>query len=180
MFWATNKFLSHFDVFQEWARTRDYSAMENPGDGVEYPDISTDIPETYQMVIVDLLEELTGLSITGYTMFFRLMTKNTPTPPHQAHHDAIMGQYTAIMYINPGEGGTSILEHKDGAVSDEVVMRDTNNYSAWKIKHMIRIKPNRMVVYNSDLIHRAEPVDGFGSSPDDGRLVLTVFFNANS
>ena len=172
-------FIEDFDSFRSHAITRNYKGEINPADGVFYPDISTDIPESIRDEIIE------KLGATEYLMFMRLTTKNTPVAPHQAHNDAIMASNTAILYINPGEGGTSILSHKDfdmmgGLVTEEqerIWAADTNNYNAWDIVRMFHAKPNRIVSYPSNWMHRAEPVGGFGDSPENGRLVLVVFYD---
>jgi hypothetical protein len=181
-----NNLLSDFDLFRYHAITREYKGEVNPADGVLYPDISADIPEPVKAEIKDQLEHLLQSEIKINLMFMRLMTCHTSTPPHQAHNDSIMGQFTGILYINPGPGGTAIVDHKDVALmygpstEDEIRIweRDTNNYEQWKIIDMCHVEPNRMVVFPSHVMHRAEPVTGFGDCPENGRLVLTVFFNA--
>ena len=176
---SIRNFLSDFESFRKHATSQSYAGETNPYDGVFYPDISTGIPEEIQAEIVQKLEARLGIKIKVGLMFMRLMTSHTPTPPHQAHHDKIMGRYTGLLYINEGEGGTSLLSHKEYGVDvpDEVWHRDTNRYDAWDIVDFVRIEPNKMTIIDSDHWHRAEPVQGFGDSPSDGRLVLTVFFD---
>ena len=53
----------------------------------------------------------------------------------------------------------------------------TNKPHMWDVYKMFNMKANRAVWYPSDLMHRAEPVGGFGDDEQDGRLVYTMFFN---
>lgn len=171
-------FFAEFDKIRNHSISVPYDGEVNPVDGVLYPDISTNI---HPSAAAQLIGFLGG---NNHFMFMRLTTKNTKTAPHQAHNDASMGRATCLVYINPGEGGTSILDHRDGgmmySVSDcdiDKWHKDTNNYDAWVIKEYIRIKPNRLVLFPSSLMHRAEPVGGFGNNAEDGRLVLTCFYD---
>jgi hypothetical protein len=176
-----DNFFPDFEQEREKVWEQGFGGMVNPVDGVLYPDISTEIPDSWMEALNDVFRP------KDETVFFRLTTKNSGEAPHQAHNDITMGDWTAIAYINKGEYGTSILEHKEadfaGGDPDEqleVWKRDTNTYAAWKILGVIPAVPNRLVFYPSELMHRAEPVGGFGSNARDGRLVLTMFFNMRS
>jgi hypothetical protein len=55
--------------------------------------------------------------------------------------------------------------------------RDTNNVEAWEPYLLCPMKQNRAFLFRADLMHAALPFGGFGSSPSDGRLVLTAFLS---
>lgn len=157
-------------------------------DGVAYPDICRDLPqilcEEFQAKIAILIG-----SIDPVIIFARLSTLGN-NAPHQAHTDARMGQFTAIIYMNlPHQclGGTSILEHKEGMVTQpttdqgiQLLDRDCNISQKWNIVGGSQMKFNRMFLVASELFHRSEPIGGFGKDLNDGRLVLTMFFNMRS
>lgn len=172
-----NDFFPEFEKLQSIVRSLTYQGMVNPKDGVWYPHINIAIPERWLNYMVECLDA------KGYTAFLRLTTENT-NAPHQAHNDSIMGEFTAIAYMNPGEGGTSLLKHKKYdwrygvPIEDaELWKQETNKYDRWEIVEMIKNEPNKLVTYPSNYMHRAEPVNGFGKTPHDGRLVLTMFYN---
>jgi hypothetical protein len=49
---------------------------------------------------------------------------------------------------------------------------------AWNVDAFIPAQRNKLVIYPSDWMHRAQPLDGYGSrSGDTGRLVIVTFFS---
>jgi len=181
-----DNFLSNFDSFREHMLAADYGGVVNPVDKVTYPDCSYDIPETVKAEIVSRLSHMTGRVIDPIHGFVvRLTAAHTATAPHQAHTDAVMSQFTFLLYLSDGVGGTALVSHKEtgmnaNPVNDEelaVWERDHNIYDAWNIDELIPMKANRAVIIPSELMHRAEPVEGYGSTVYDGRLVLISFIN---
>lgn len=177
--------IGDFDNLNEYARKLSYEGVENPADGVTYPDISTQVPEPTLHEIKEVLEKEVGHEIRIGAAFFRLTTKNTEGDPHQAHNDTAMGRYSFMLYMQDGPGGTALVRHKaTGLDRDPWTPReweawrdDTNREDAWEITYLADMKANRGFLFDSKLMHRAEPVGGFGNDASDGRLVLTVFFN---
>lgn len=152
-----------------------YEGVTNPVDGVFYPGISLEIP--------DYVKPYFG---HPKFMFMRLSLAGVPVP-HQAHTDTVMGQLSLMFYLNRQEharGGTSLVRHLEtGMITDpqtveeeQIWKRDTNIPRAWEIYEISKMQPNRAVVFPANLMHRAEPLGGFGSTPQDGRLVLTAFY----
>lgn len=181
-----DNFLSNFDELKTVSSQADYSGTVNPVDGLMYPDVSIDIPDSVVTEVHELLSEYLGRSADVHMMFMRLTSENTDGAPHQAHNDTIMGENTMLLYVNDGPGGTSLVTHKEtGMCSDPVDQeewdiwhRDTNKPEAWEITEMVSMKANRAFILDSHLMHRAEPPSkGFGKGPADGRLVLTAFFS---
>lgn len=176
-------FLSDFEGWREWADTAKYQPIENPVDGVVYPGICTAIPSFGTQQRLSLVM---GANVKLRTLFMRLSLDGVDVP-HQAHTDAVMGEYSLMLYLNRAEhcrGGTSLVRHVSGMDShpttpEQVAMweRDTNAPGKWSIYSMAEMKPNRAFIFRSDLFHRAEPVGGFGTDSTNGRLVLTAFFD---
>jgi hypothetical protein len=81
-------------------------------------------------------------------------------------------------------GGTSFLSHRSLGIAYHpelpeavaVVEADQNNAPAWKVREVAAMKPNRAVIFDAARLHRAEPVGGFGDTPENTRVVLTCFF----
>lgn len=180
-------FLDDFESFRGYCDSLTYGGEVNPKDGVFYPGVSLAIPDKIQSEIVEKLERGTGLKITHDTMFLRLSTKYTYAP-HQAHTDAIHGDYGFMLYLNRLEdciGGTSFVRHKETGLSAhpinekqvKVWEKDHSNPDAWSIYDMCDMKQNRACVFDATLMHRSEPVGGFGDTAKDGRLVLVCFFS---
>lgn len=164
-----------FNLLREHCDGLDYSGVKNPVDGVVYPGISIDIPQ----VVLQWLGR-------PKTVFMRLSLPGMQAP-HQAHTDTLMGSESLMLYLCRQEhcrGGTSLVRHvKTGMRSDprskieeEVWKRDTNNPNAWEIYEIAQMQPNRAAIFDASLMHRAEPVGGFGTDAKNGRLVLTAFY----
>lgn len=177
MFDIIDKFLPD-DVFAKLREHCDhisYEGVTNPVDGVVYPGISIDIP--------DYVKVYFG---RPKTMFMRLSLPGMKAP-HQAHTDTLMGQESLMLYLTRQKycsGGTSLVEHrKTGMRSDPrdvdelaVWQNDTNNPDAWFVYELAEMLPNRAAIFNASLMHRAEPIGGFGTDAKNGRLVLTAFY----
>lgn len=164
-----------FELLREHCDTISYDGVKNPVDGVIYPGISIDIPK--------VVRQFFG---APKFMFMRLSLAGVPVP-HQAHTDSLMGSESLMFYLNRPkhcQGGTSLVRHLEtGMIGDPISKyavdcwkRDTNDPRAWEVYEMAQMQPNRCVIFDASLMHRAEPVGGFGSSPYDGRLVLTAFY----
>lgn len=180
-----DNFLASFAALKTYAQSIEYDGITNPEDGVTYPDVNGKIPGFVFDQIQDCLDFMFHKDVLIRSMFLRLTALNTSGAPHQAHTDSVMGDYTLLLYLNDGPGGTSLVRHKetgmdvdpgDDAELLRVWQRDTNVPDAWEITEMIEMKENRANIIESHLMHRAEPPGGFGVDPRDGRIVLTAFF----
>lgn len=181
-----DNFLTSYGVLHDHARAEaDYSGVRNPADGIVYPDVTVDIPQQCLDEIQVRLDEVMGWTVKINTIFMRLTSRQTSGAPHQAHTDSIMGDFTLLLYLNDGPGGTSFVRHiETGMDSDpttfeesEAWLRDTNVPDAWEITEMVTMKANRANIIPATLMHRKEPPgEGFGDGPSNGRIVLTAFF----
>lgn len=179
-------FLSDFDNAREYADNAHYQDFRNV-DGVVYPGICTDLPEWIRGEVLAFMAVYLGREPVKPTIFMRLSPKGVEAP-HQAHTDALMGDWSLMLYLNRPEhcrGGTSLLRHREAGMYTtptdpdlvEIWERDTNDREAWDVTDLAVMKPNRAFVFSADLFHRAEPIGGFGSTPEDARMVLTGFFS---
>lgn len=179
-------FLDQFDALRAYADDADYQTIENPVDQVRYPGICSVIPEDVRNEVQDRLSIVTGREIEITYLFMRLSLAGVPVP-HQAHTDISMGTYSLMLYLTRGEhcqGGTSLVRHLNGmdrnpisAEEEALWKRDTNEPSQWNPYMTCEMRPNRAFIFDAALMHRAAPLNGFGDSPHNGRLVLTAFFN---
>lgn len=181
-------FFDDFEKVRAWADSATYGDIVNPVDGVTYPGICAEIPrdirEETQIKVVNLLHGLVNIR----TMFTRISYAGVQVP-HQAHNDASMGMFSLMVYLNRPEdceGGTELLQHVSagmeygpgGGVGEIIWQRETNKPAQWERLSICPMKPNRAFLFDARLMHRAAPIGGFGSNPQDGRLVLTAFFDA--
>lgn len=184
---VVENFFDDFAMLRATLDVCEYRGMVNPVDGVEYPGICGMFPFPTYCEMIYKAGKAVGSPVISSLSFFRLSILGEK-PPHQAHNDATMGDWTMLVYMSRPEhcqGGTSLVSHKEtglcGAVKtkeeEEIWRRDTNIYDAWDVLAEVKMVPNRAVIFPSDCMHRAEPVQGFGSSAYDGRLVLCSFFS---
>lgn len=182
-------FLDDFDGFRRHLDGVSYDGETNQVDGVFYPGVSTDIPPNVKLEIIHKLQAGIGKKISPTAMFVRLSPEGIETP-HQAHTDVTMGQYGFMLYLNRLKdclGGTSFVRHKKTGLSKhpindkqvEIWERDHSNSDEWAIYEMCDMMPNRACVFDASLMHRSEPVGGFGKYTADARLVLVMFFDIN-
>tara|TARA_R110000751_G_scaffold91134_1_gene178602 strand:- start:376 stop:966 length:591 start_codon:yes stop_codon:yes gene_type:complete len=179
-----DEWLSTYDTLRAHATTVEFSGVTNPYDGITYPDITVDIPEECLKEIQEKADDLLGTAVIKQ-IFMRLTSRNTQTPPHQAHPDNMMGTHTLILYLTD-TGGTSLVEHiatgmyaaPETQENWDAWNDDTNIPHKWRIYNMAMARENRVAIFDSRLMHRAEPVGGFGETAEDGRIVLTAFIDS--
>jgi hypothetical protein len=66
--------------------------------------------------------------------------------------------------------------HLEG-VDEKAIIEDYNNPKKWIKDWQCQAKSNRLLIHDSLYWHCAEPVGGWGESPNNGRVVITCFFN---
>lgn len=183
-------FLSDYEAVRKWGDSASYGSIASPFDGVTYPGICSEIPPALASEVEgSLCRVLATNRVEIKALFARLSTEGTPVP-HQAHNDAGMGMFTMILYLNrdphiPGNAGTDLIDHnvydmEYGPRNDaeqQVWREDMNIRKAWYVKSRCPMKPNRAFIFDSRLMHWSAPSGGFGSTKEDGRLVLSCFFD---
>lgn len=157
---------------------------EKYDDGVIYPNI-TRLPEAVLAEIQYKLMSFFGPSIDLVLAFARYSFENV-TPPHWAHSDRNIAQYVGLIYMNENhsEFGTATLRHAELGFEKHpqtefhkrILLSHANARQEWEITYKCPAKFNRLFVLNADLIHAA--LGEYGTTKEDGRLVVSVFFNA--
>lgn len=163
-----------------------HQGIVSPYDNVFYPDLNGNISSGIKRELIDKIKDILKSDIKMNVCFSRLSLEGSACP-HQVHTDKIMGEYTALVYMNRPEdcrGGTSIHKHKKGwerhpstKEGEDQAQRDTNSPDCWEAVSNCSMKFNRLFLIDSELFHRSEPVGGFGETIEDGRLVLIAFLN---
>lgn len=155
-----------FRHLRAYSVVAEYKPEVNPVDGVEYPLICKEIPEQ----VLQYFPE-------GSTVFLRASPQGVYCP-HVHHNDASMGRQSGMLYLNEKEqcrGGTALVVHVDANATVEQMAADANDRSKWVTTAMAPMYPNRYFLFDAGLMHRAEPEGGFGTTPEDRRVVLTCF-----
>jgi len=161
-----------------------FSDIVSQWDGVTYPGICK--LDWFSNYMAERMNFMFGEKIEGVTCFARITSSAQKPAPNQIHPDTVMSQYACLIYLSevwPEGSGTSFWEHKkQGRLHTELsnheeLQRDSNDRSKWTEYYRVQGKQNRALIYDSRLFHCAEPVGGFGHNAQDGRIVLTYFFN---
>lgn len=106
-------------------------------------------------------------------------------PNAAVHSDIGWGTHALVLYLCDGPGGTAFWRHQ-GTGSHrlepgdvdlfEKVRYDWNDLSSWDMRHMISLKFNRALIYESALFHSRWPFPAFGTNAETGRLIAVAFF----
>lgn len=123
--------------------------------------------------------------------FFRVTTENTEEAV--VHSDLFTGDITCLVYLSKHEdSGTEFYKHKPTNTialppqnkfwSDpEFVERMKKDCShrdpeIWEKQRQVEAKYNRAVFFPSPVFHCRYPYTGFGSGPEDGRMIWGAHF----
>jgi hypothetical protein len=182
---AIDNFLGDFDSLKQYSLECEFKDEVNSIDGVVYPDICKDIPESIlNDVIFNLTHRFAREPINPFC-FMRKSSKGVSVP-HKYHTDNSMGRYSMMIYLQDRQdAGTGFAIHEPTGLSSAPVfehqlketIKDCNDDSKWKIYNTIEMKQNRAVIFDSRLFHVALPIGGFGEAREDSRIVFTCFFS---
>lgn len=158
---------------------------EKYADGVTYPNIAM-LPESVSREIHQNMEMLVGPMFSPVLEFARYSFADVQ-PPHWAHSDRNIAQFLALIYLTTDRAaekyGTVCLKHKElkfsthpvNNVQKDILLTQANQKDAWEVVFECPGKFNRCLILNADLIHAA--AGEYGTGKEDGRLVVSVFFN---
>lgn len=178
------------DFFKEPKRARALIGMmemrdEKYLDGVVYPNIAR-LPESVLAEIYENLQTIVGPGFTPVLSFARYSFKDG-SPPHWAHSDRNIAQFLALIYLNEDTDaqrlGTCTLRHRELGFESHpesdfektLLIHHANKREMWDVTFECPAKFNRCLILNADLVHAA--MGEYGSTKDDGRLVVSCFFN---
>lgn len=173
-------FLSTFGLLEQHAKATKFQEQVNEVDGAVYPAISFDIPSQVRSELISKIEAEKGFKIEPALIFLRANPEGA-AEPYQAHNDLNMADYTCIVYISD-HGGTAFVTHKETGMDRNDPgyaiewAKDCNNEAAWRVTKLVEMKPNRALFFDAELMHRGEPVTGYGSGPD-ARMIMVCFYN---
>lgn len=152
-------------------------------DGVTYPNIAI-LPDSVADEVKSNLTKVFGPGFTEVLSFARYSFHETK-PPHWAHSDFNIAQFLALIYLNEGDekAGTACLRHKEFKFEShpetefqkQILLHHANAKDEWEVVFECPAKFNRLFVLNASLVHAA--MGQYGETKNDGRLVISVFFN---
>lgn len=172
-------FMNSFGELKKHIKSATFNSVENDVDGAVYPSICLDIPSAITEEFIFNIEKEAGFKIKPNLIFLRSNPLGA-SEPYQAHNDLNMGDYTAILYINP-VGGTSFVKHIETGMlnNDERFFsewqKDCNTSDKWSIEDYCKGKENRVLLFESALMHRGEPVEGSGEG-NEARMIMVCFY----
>lgn len=163
-------------------------------DGFPYTGIGSSQPADHWPKIV---EQAIGHEIIPRLSCFRLNLSGEM--PHSfVHSDDICAKYASVTYMNLPEqckGGTTFWQTNglEYMPSDEELTKaginpldyGTEMTKAWKNKNLwspasfIGMKSNRFITYPCSRFHSRWPWEGWGSGPEDGRMIWALFYDFN-
>lgn len=153
-------------------------------DGVIYPNIA-ELPDSVAEEIRGKLKMIFGPGIREVISFARYSFQKD-VPPHWAHSDMNIAQFLALIYLNEGQeyAGTACLRHKSmgfemhpgNDLHKDILLGHANKRDEWEVTFECPARFNRLFILNAALIHAA--MGQYGEGKDDGRLVVSFFFNA--
>jgi hypothetical protein len=180
-------FFPNFEAVRKMVCELEYTEQANPDDGLQYPSSHVFNDPELSEAIGNRLGAILGRRKANIRLLVARMSKAGAPCPEQAHTDeAIINPpplYTAVIYCNTLEqcrGGTSLLAHAETGRHvgiGEQEKRDQNDASKWNMVMQCPMYPNRAAIFPSPIIHRSEPVGGFGSDATDARVVIVALFD---
>lgn len=168
-------------------------ATEVGPDGIEYTGISKhEVPHWYE-----LISQAIGKPIIPRLSCFRLNLAGE-LPHSWLHSDEICAEYASVLYLNQPhqcKGGTAFWRHSalnmDSMPPSEDVIRmglnphwfaammsrEWKDLMFWEQAGFVAMKSNRFITYPTRMFHSRYPFEGFGSGPEDGRLIWACFYS---
>jgi hypothetical protein len=162
-------------------------------DGFDYTNVAKwEMPHWHE-----LLEQMLGRKIVVKMSGFRLNLAGE-LPHSWVHSDDICAQFAVVLYLNPPDqcrGGTAFWRHNglqidrmpdlkamagNGINADwwlSTLNSDWKNLDWWEQAGFVAMKTNRLITYPTSMFHSRYPFEGFGSGPEDGRMVWVCFYD---
>jgi hypothetical protein len=145
-----------------------------------------------QALMVRALMRAIGGAAIPNTMYFRVT--NVGMERAYIHSDRESGSHTCVTYLtdHAEESGTAFFRHKrTGLIAmpsfaelresgmmdelrDDMVSRDP---SKWEQLDYVRGQKNRALIFDAPLFHSRFPLEGIGSTLDEGRMVWVSHFH---
>lgn len=165
----------------EILKSSEFKGEISPFDSLFYPNISLTFPSGMLSEWKTKTEEVLGYDIKQSFSILR-MSKQGYTPYQFVHHDANILPYASILYLNeffPPNAGTALMRSKVFHVEHEQKEQipDVNDEHAWEVSALAAMKFNRILYFPSKLFHQARPLNGFGKTHENARLIMASWFS---
>jgi hypothetical protein len=101
--------------------------------------------------------------------------------PHFIHTDADMGQWSAILYLNPqpiAGDGTSFWTHEENGTIESAIPHEYSEQgrssNGWELRETVPAKFNRLLLFPATYFHSRAIFDNWGEG-DEARLTQVTF-----
>ena len=124
------------------------------------------------------------------SMFFRITNPSMETA--LIHSDREYGEHTAIVYLTESpESGTGFYQHRVSGIKEmpplewliqhprvlESLKEDMRDVGCWDRYKFVEARVNRCLVFDAPKIHCRLPMNGYGATDEDSRMVWVCHFN---
>jgi hypothetical protein len=174
-----DNFLESYGYFRDFCDTAVFKDEVNPYDGFTYPDVCLRAP--FEVIQQAMYRAVGHCNLIHGAL---RLSRHGKDQPYKVHSDELFGaSFTLLVYLNRPEhckGGTAFVRHSSGAVrgtDNDLWRADESNPSAFETVFMSPMVSNRAIIFDSGLLHRAEPSEGFGTDNHDGRMVFVGAFH---
>ncbi len=115
------------------------------------------------------------------TLTFARKSPEGQVEPHFIHTDVDMGDWSAILYLNPeppAGDGTDFWVHRESTAIESFVPHERSeegrDVARWALRRHVESDFNRLLVFPSSYFHSRSIFGNWGEG-DDARLVQVVF-----
>src|SRR3954447_340240 len=144
-----------------------------------------------------LIAETVGRPIVPRLSCFRVNLAGE-VPEVWVHSDGICAQYASVLYLNlPAQcaGGTAFWKHSalemdrlptpaeleargmNPAAFYPFIEREWHVLDSWERVGFVEMRWNRFITYPTSYFHSRFPFAGFGTAPENGRLIWVCFYD---
>lgn len=186
-----DNFAPDAETVREAVLSSEFSSATGP-DGATYTGISRyPVPHWFDRIV-----HILGKPITPRIACFRLNLEGE-LPHSWVHSDDICAEYASVLYLNPAsqcQGGTAFWRHTalnldrlptkanlgNGLYAEwfyRMMSREWKDLTFWQQVDFVPMQFNRFITYPTCLFHSRYPFTGFGTGPQDGRLIWICFYD---
>ncbi len=178
-------FLSVVDDFLPEAFDFRASALEAPYRSFEY---RSEVYERMcrtgaleEAIVKPHIERVVGFPIAPVASYWRLSGSQESTGmghEWRVHADDSVAAYSCILHLSASgleRGGTVFWRPLD---PDRIVRTtDFVDPALWSMDLIVNMRFNRGILFDARMVHSAQPIVGWGETPEESRLVWVCFFN---
>lgn len=172
-----DNFIADPESYRREALKLEYRSYEFPDVGVTFHGIAQPVPAD----VCVKLARMFPAAVPTLSVFRR--SPAGQTEPHYIHTDADMGEWTALLYLNPDPpagDGTAFWRYKPtGEIENETpharsAAGMTPAPELWERWRLVKAKFNRLVLFPSTYLHSRAIFGNWGAG-EDARLTQVTF-----